>query len=99
MTSLYAAAWRRTVSGETGQQEQRQPTGEAAAETQERSREIQRIFGELLAAAQKLSYELATLDHKQAYSADELRDLFTAAREVVMATKKFHKFLERYARG
>jgi hypothetical protein len=91
------------VSGETRQQEQQRPPSlsgtEVAMETQERSREIQRIFGELLAAAQKLSYELATLDHKPSYSSEELRDLFAAAKDVVMATKKFHKFLERYARG
>jgi len=103
------------VSGETRQRARQHAGADAAAETQaqqqplsgadvtvevqERSREIQRIFGELLAAAQKLSYELATLDHKQTYGSEELKDLFTAAREVVMATKKFHKFLERYARG
>jgi hypothetical protein len=90
------------MSGGAGQQEQQQAQPPAApdatADAQERSRELQRIFGELLAAAQKLSYELATLDHKQAYSAEELKDLFASAREVVMATKKFHKFLERYAR-
>jgi hypothetical protein len=87
------------VSGEAAQHQQQPPGAEAAIEAQERSRELQRIFGELLAAAQKLSYELATLDHKQSYTAEELKDLFAAAREVVMATKKFHKFLERYARS
>jgi hypothetical protein len=86
------------VSGEAGQHGQQPPGAEVAAEAQERSRELQRIFGELLAAAQKLSYELATLDHKQTYTSEELKDLLAAAREVVMATKKFHRFLERYAR-
>lgn len=87
------------MSGDVQQQSLQPSQADVTVELQERSRELQRIFGELLAAAQKLSYELATLDHKQSYGSDELKDLLSAAREVVMATKKFHRFLERYARG
>lgn len=98
MKRLNTAARQHGVSGEAQQQAQPPAAPDTTVEVQERSRELQRIFGELLASAQKLSYELATLDHKQTYASEELKDLLAAAREVVMATKKFHRFLERYAR-
>jgi len=60
--------------------------------------ELQNIFLDLLTSAQKLSYELATLDLKDDYSRDELRDLFNAAKEVVSNVKRMHRFLERYGR-
>ena len=60
--------------------------------------ELQIIFLDLLTSAQKLSYELATLDLKDSYTREELRDLFTAAKEVVTNVKKMHRFLERHGR-
>jgi hypothetical protein len=60
--------------------------------------ELQNIFLDLLSSAQKLSYELATLEAKSTYSAEELKDLLSAAREVVANVKKMHRFLEKHAR-
>ena len=60
--------------------------------------ELQSIFLDLLTSAQKLSYELATIEMKDGYSREELRDLFEAARSVVSNVKRMHKFLERYGR-
>ena len=60
--------------------------------------ELQNIFLDLLTSAQKLSYELATLDLKDIYSREELKDLFTATKEVVANVKRMHRFLERYGR-
>ena len=60
--------------------------------------ELQNIFLDLLTSAQKLSYELATLDLKDSYTREELRDLFTAAKEVVANVKRMHRFLERHGR-
>jgi hypothetical protein len=60
--------------------------------------ELQSIFLDLLASAQKLSYELATLDVKEEYTREELRDLLNACREVVSNVKRMHKFLERHGR-
>ncbi len=59
---------------------------------------MQNIFLDLLSSAQKLSYELATLEAKNSYTAEELKDLLAAAREVVANVKKMHRFLERHAR-
>ncbi|PNV81416.1 MAG: hypothetical protein C0179_02830 [Fervidicoccus sp.] len=73
--------------------------GEKITDIEEKIREeLQSIFLDLLTSAQKLSYELATLEPKDKYSADELKDLFDSAREVVSNVKKMHRFLERYAR-
>jgi len=60
--------------------------------------ELQSIFLDLLSSAQELSYELATLDQKDEYTKDELRDLFNTARKVVANVKRMHRFLERYGR-
>lgn len=60
--------------------------------------ELQSIFLDLLTSAQKLSYELATLDLKDEYTREELKDLLNASREVVSNVKRMHKFLERHGR-
>jgi len=60
--------------------------------------ELQSIFLDLLTSAQELSYELATIEQKDEYTRDELRDLFHAARKVVSNVKRMHRFLERFAR-
>lgn len=61
-------------------------------------KELEAIFLDLLASAQKLSYELATLEVKDSYTREELRDFINAGRDVVANVKRMHKFLERYAR-
>jgi hypothetical protein len=45
-----------------------------------------------------LSYELATLEAKSSYTAEELKDLLSAAREVVSNVKKMHRFLEKHSK-
>jgi F0F1-type ATP synthase membrane subunit b/b' len=60
--------------------------------------ELREIFIDLLGSAQKLSYELATLEIKDEYEREELKDLFDAAKQVVSNVKKMHKFLERHGR-
>jgi len=60
--------------------------------------ELREIFIDLLGSAQKLSYELATLEIKDKYEREELKDLFDAAKQVVSNVKKMHKFLERHGR-
>jgi uncharacterized lipoprotein YehR (DUF1307 family) len=60
--------------------------------------ELREIFIDLLGSAQKLSYELATLEIKDEYEREELKDLFDAAKQVVSNVKKMHKFLEKHGR-
>jgi len=74
------------------------PTAVHPTEEERVREELQSIFLDLLSSAQKLSYELATIEMKDGYSREELRDLFDAARSVVSNVKRMHKFLERYGR-
>jgi cob(I)alamin adenosyltransferase len=60
--------------------------------------ELQAIFLDLLTSAQKLAYELATLEMKEAYKREELKELLEAGKEVVGNVKKMHKFLEVHGR-
>jgi hypothetical protein len=61
--------------------------------------ELQTIFLDLLTSAQKVAYELATIDMtKETFTRDELKDMFNAAKEVVSNVKKMHKFLERFGK-
>ena len=59
---------------------------------------LQNLFLDLVSSAQKLSYELATLDPKDSYNRDELKDLFDAAKEVVVNIKRIYRFLEKHGR-
>lgn len=62
-------------------------------------REMLEILNELVMAAQELSYELATVPSEVVEKTPELKDLIAAARRVVMAVKKFHRFIrERTSR-
>ena len=61
-------------------------------------KELESLFLDLLASAQKLSYELATLEMKENYAREELKDLLDAARDVVGNVKRMHRFLERHAK-
>jgi len=74
------------------------PKPEISPEEERIRKELESIFLDLLSSAQKLSYELATVEIKDSYSREELRDLFAASREVVANVKKMHRFLERYGR-
>ena len=56
--------------------------------------ELQNIFIDLLTSAQELSYEIATLEPKDAYTKDEIKDLLDAGRRVVANVKKMHQFLK-----
>jgi cob(I)alamin adenosyltransferase len=60
--------------------------------------ELQDIFVELLTSAQELSYEMATLEPKDAYTKDEIKDLLEACRRVVSNVKRMHMFLRVHGR-
>ena len=55
--------------------------------------ELQDIFIDLLTGAQELSYEMATLEPKDVYTKDEIKDLLEACRRVVSNVKRMHQFL------
>jgi len=56
--------------------------------------ELQDIFVELLTSVQELSYEMATLETKDIYTKDEIKDLLEAGRRVVGNVKRMHRFLK-----
>jgi cob(I)alamin adenosyltransferase len=58
--------------------------------------ELQNIFIDLLTSAQELSYEIATLEPKDSYTKDEIKDLLDAGRRVVANVKKMHQFLKAH---
>jgi cob(I)alamin adenosyltransferase len=60
--------------------------------------ELQNIFLDLLTAAQELAYELATLESKDMYTAEDIQPFRNAARNVVTQVKRMHKFLKQYGR-
>jgi cob(I)alamin adenosyltransferase len=60
--------------------------------------ELQDIFIDLLTSAQELSYEMATLEPKDVYTKDEIKDLLEACRRVVSNVKRMHMFLRVHAR-
>jgi hypothetical protein len=60
--------------------------------------ELQAIFLDILGSAQKLSYELATIDMKDNYTREELKELFGSAREIIFNVKRLHKFLEKFGK-
>ena len=60
--------------------------------------ELQNIFIDLLTSAQELSYEIATLEPKDVYTKDEIKDLLEACRRVVSNVKRMHQFLRVHAR-
>jgi cob(I)alamin adenosyltransferase len=60
--------------------------------------ELQDIFIDLLTSAQELSYEMATLEPKDAYTKEEIKDLLEACRRVVSNVKRMHMFLRVHAR-
>lgn len=60
--------------------------------------ELQDIFIELLTSTQELSYEMATLEPKDVYTKDEIKDLLEACRRVVSNVKRMHQFLKIHGR-
>ena len=60
--------------------------------------ELQDIFIDLLTSAQELSYEMATLEPKDVYTKDEIKDLLEACRRVVSNVKRMHMFLRVHGR-
>lgn len=60
--------------------------------------ELQSIFLDLLTAAQELAYELATLESKDVYTAEDIQPFVRAGRNVVTQVKRMHKFLKQYGR-
>jgi hypothetical protein len=89
-------------SGEKSEVEKaRHPTiiGPAPSPEEEKlANELRDIFLDLLTSSQKLSYELATMDVKDEYTREELRDLLNACRSVVVHVKRMHRFFEKYGR-
>jgi cob(I)alamin adenosyltransferase len=77
------------------------PTGVTQTLTQEEEKmrnELQSIFIDLLTSAQELSYEIATLEPKDNYTKDEIKDLLEACRKVVGNVKRMHRFLQTHAK-
>ncbi len=62
------------------------------------AQELQNIFLDLLTAAQELAYELATLESKDMYTAEDVQPLIKSARNVVTQVKRMHKFLKQYGK-
>jgi cob(I)alamin adenosyltransferase len=62
------------------------------------AQELQNIFLDLLTAAQELAYELATLESKDTYSAEDIQPFRNAARNVVTQVKRMHRFLKQHSR-
>jgi cob(I)alamin adenosyltransferase len=62
------------------------------------AQELQNIFLDLLTAAQELAYELATLESKDTYTAEDIQPFLKAARNVVTQVKRMHKFLKQHGR-
>jgi hypothetical protein len=62
------------------------------------AQELQNIFLDLLTAAQELAYELATLENKDIYSAEDIQPFLRAARNVVTQVKRMHRFLKQHSR-
>jgi cob(I)alamin adenosyltransferase len=60
--------------------------------------ELQEIFLDLLTSAQELSYEMATLEPKDVYTKDEIKELLEVCRRVVSNVKRMHQFLRVHAR-
>jgi hypothetical protein len=60
--------------------------------------ELQNIFLDLLTAAQELAYELATLESKDMYTAEDIQPFRNAARNVVTQVKRMHRFLKQYGK-
>jgi predicted nucleic acid-binding protein len=60
--------------------------------------ELNKLWGQTVLSAQKVAYELATLEPKESYSASELKDLFEACKELVRALKSVHKIIEKASR-
>jgi hypothetical protein len=78
-------------------------TGESSHTTQQIpadkvAQELQNIFLDLLTAAQELAYELATLENKDTYSAEDIQPFINAARNVVTQVKRMHRFLKQHSR-
>jgi hypothetical protein len=64
------------------------PTPEEA-----RREKVGQAFARLVAAAQRLAYEKATLPYKNSYTMEDLKDLFEAVNEVIIKVKELHKLL------
>ena len=60
--------------------------------------ELNKLWGQTVLSAQKVAYELATLEPKESYSSSELKDLFEACKELVRALKSVHKIIEKASR-
>ncbi|MFP3264992.1 MAG: hypothetical protein RXO54_04080 [Acidilobus sp.] len=60
--------------------------------------ELQSLFIDLLTSAQELSYEMATLEPKENYTKEDLKDLLEAGRKVVSSVKRMHQFLKVYSK-
>jgi len=57
------------------------------------------VINDLIAGAQELSYEMATLDPEITHKVPEIRDLLEAGKKVVNAVKRLHKLIRTRATG
>jgi hypothetical protein len=58
-----------------------------------RREKVGQAFARLVAAAQQLAYEKATLEYKQTYTFEELKPLFKAIDNVIKRVKELHMLL------
>jgi len=71
------------------------PVVEAKPATPEEARreKVGQAFARLVAAAQQLAYEKATLEYKSEYKFEELKPLFKAIDNVIKRVKELHMLL------
>jgi len=55
--------------------------------------EFLNVINDLIAGAQELSYEMATLDPEIIHKVPEIKELIEAGKKVVLAVKKLHKLI------
>jgi len=55
--------------------------------------EFLNVINDLIAGAQELSYEMATLDPEIIHKVPEIKDLLEAGKRVVGAVKRLHKLI------
>jgi hypothetical protein len=70
-------------------------TAEVKPPTPEEARreKVGQAFARLVAAAQQLAYEKATLEYKPTYTFEELKPLFKAIDNVIKRVKELHTLL------
>jgi len=69
------------------------PPAQAPVAITPEQQEFLNVINDLIAGAQELSYEMATLDPEIVHKVPEIRDLLEAGKRVVGAVKRLHKLI------